>query len=91
MAARPLPLVVALVLVVGCSSNLREVRAREPEGRFAGVPRARQVETARCIRDGLDERVDGFRLLRAQADDRLRDVEQLLEALQGDRDRGART
>ncbi|HSE05307.1 MAG TPA: hypothetical protein VLK35_14255 [Methylomirabilota bacterium] len=39
------------------SSSLREVRAREPELRFAGVPASGQFEVARCIRDMLDQSI----------------------------------
>ena len=42
--------VAAGILAAGCSSSLREVRAREPEFRFASS----QLEVARCIRDVLD-------------------------------------
>jgi hypothetical protein len=41
-------------LVAGCSSSLREVRARTPEFQVSGVPASRQLEVARCIRDVLD-------------------------------------
>jgi hypothetical protein len=43
--------------MAACSSSLREVRAREPEFRFAGVPASGQFEVARCIRDVLDQAV----------------------------------
>ena len=42
------------LLAAGCSSSLREVRAREPEFRFAGIAASSQLEVARCIRDVLD-------------------------------------
>src|ERR1700704_427684 len=42
------------ILAAGCSSSLREVRAREPEFRFAGIAASSQLEVARCIRDVLD-------------------------------------
>ena len=41
-------------VTAACSSSLREVRARDPEFRFPGVPASRQFEVARCIRDVLD-------------------------------------
>jgi hypothetical protein len=44
-------------LAAGCSSSLREVRAREPEFRFAGIAASSQLEVARCIRDVLDQGV----------------------------------
>jgi hypothetical protein len=48
-------LCVASALLAACSSSLREVRARQPEFRFVGVPTSRQLEVARCIRDVLDQ------------------------------------
>jgi hypothetical protein len=45
------------ILAAGCSSTLREVRAREPEFRFAGIAASMQLEVARCIRDVLDRGV----------------------------------
>jgi hypothetical protein len=46
------------MLIGACStSSLREVRAREPELRFAGVPASGQLEMARCVRDMLDRGV----------------------------------
>jgi len=45
------------ILAAGCSSSLREVRAREPEFRFAGIAASMQLEVARCIRDVLDRGV----------------------------------
>lgn len=48
--------VVAGILAAGCSSSLREVRAREPAFQVAGVPASSQLEVARCIRDVLDGR-----------------------------------
>ena len=41
-------------VTTACSSSLHEVRARDPEFRFPGVPASRQFEVARCIRDVLD-------------------------------------
>jgi hypothetical protein len=38
----------------GCSSTLREVRAREPEFRFPGIPASNHFEVAGCIRDVLE-------------------------------------
>lgn len=49
--------VVAGLLAAACSSTLREVRAREPEFRFAGIAASMQLEVARCIRDVLDRSV----------------------------------
>lgn len=46
-----------LILAVGCSSTLREVRSLEPAFQVSGVPASRQLEVARCIRDVLDGRV----------------------------------
>jgi hypothetical protein len=46
--------VAAGIFAAGCSSSLREVRAREPEFRFAGIAASSQLEVARCIRDVLD-------------------------------------
>lgn len=37
----------------GCSSTLREVRARAPEFRFPGISTSNHFEVARCIRDVL--------------------------------------
>jgi hypothetical protein len=45
----------ALAATAGCSSSLREVRARGPEFQFPGVAASRQLEVARCIRDVLDQ------------------------------------
>jgi hypothetical protein len=54
----------ALVAVTaGCSSSLREVRARGPEFQVQGVPASRQFEVARCIRDVLDEGVGDLSIL----------------------------
>jgi hypothetical protein len=47
-------LVAAPVLAAGCSSTLREVRARAPEFQLPGVAASRQLEVARCIRDVLE-------------------------------------
>lgn len=44
-------------VAVGCSSTLREVRARTPAFQFPGVPVSQQLEAARCIRDGFEARV----------------------------------
>jgi hypothetical protein len=55
----PLLVVATTVALVGsgCSSSLREVRAREPEFQGNGVPLADQLKAARCICDRFDERV----------------------------------
>lgn len=50
---------VTLGLVASCTSSLQEVRAREAEWRFRGVPPGQQREAARCIRDGFYRRVVG--------------------------------
>ncbi len=50
-------------VTAGCSSSLREVRARGPEFQFSGVPASRQFEVARCIRDLLDEGVGELSIL----------------------------
>lgn len=50
-------------VTAGCSSSLREVRARGPEFQFPGVPASRQFEVARCIRDVLDEGVGELSIL----------------------------
>lgn len=48
----------AAALAAACSSaSLREVRAREPDVRLAGVPASGQLEVARCIRDVLDQSI----------------------------------
>lgn len=50
-------LAMAAVIVLGgggCSSSLREVRAREPEFRVPGIPASSQFVVARCIRDVLE-------------------------------------
>jgi hypothetical protein len=39
----------------GCSTSLREIRARDPEFRFAGVPTSRHFAVSRCIRDVLEQ------------------------------------
>jgi hypothetical protein len=39
----------------GCSTSLREIRARDPEFRFAGVAASRHFAVARCIRDVLEQ------------------------------------
>lgn len=43
-----------IMATAGCSSTLREVRAREPEFRLAGIPASSHFEVARCIRDVLE-------------------------------------
>ncbi len=50
-------------VTAGCSSSLREVRARTPEFQVQGVPASRQFEVARCIRDVLDEGVGELSIL----------------------------
>lgn len=39
----------------GCSTSLREIRARDPEFRFAGVAASNHFAVARCIRDVLEQ------------------------------------
>lgn len=42
-------------LSAGCSTSLREIRARDPDFRFAGVAASRHFAVARCIRDMLEQ------------------------------------
>jgi hypothetical protein len=39
----------------GCSTSLREIRARDPDFRFEGVAASRHFAVARCIRDVLEQ------------------------------------
>jgi hypothetical protein len=39
----------------GCSTSLREIRARDPDFHFAGVAASRHFAVARCIRDVLEQ------------------------------------
>jgi hypothetical protein len=63
--AWPLLLGIAATVFVagGCSSSLREVRARSPKFRFPGVAASGQFEVARCIRDVLEAGVGELSIL----------------------------